>query len=976
MQTITNQAYTVLKQETIQDIHSEGYLLRHNKSGARICVLSNDDENKVFYVGFRTPPSDSTGVAHIIEHTVLCGSRKFPLKDPFIELVKGSMNTFLNAMTYPDKTIYPVASCNQKDFANLMDVYMDSVFYPNIYQNENNFRQEGWHYEIENEEDPLTFNGVVYNEMKGAFSSPEGMLEREIFRSLYPDTPYANDSGGNPDDIPDLTYEAYLDFHRTFYHPSNSYIYLYGDMDLEERLEWLDQAYLADFDSFHVDSGIKWQEPFRQPREKTVSYPVASGASLKNASYLAAAYSVGTNLDREQYIAFDILEYALLNAQGAPLKQALLDAGIGNDIYGGYDGETLQPTFTVIAKNTDAEQKEKFLSIIREVLTKQAEEGLNKKTLLAALNASEFKFREADFGNIPKGLMLGIQVLDSWLYDENEPFLHLHELEVYQLLREKIETGYFEDLIRKWLLDNPHCMILTAVPDAEWNSRKDAELADKLSVFKASLSKEEIRELIRKTEEIHAFGSEPSSPEALATIPHLTRSDMKKNAEPFSNVLYEDESVPVLAHEYETNGILYMDLQFDISHLKEEQLPLLGILRRLLGKLDTRDHTYAELADEIYLYTGGIRQDVSVYPVLADPDAYLPRFEVRVKVLFEQLDEAVRILKSILCGTCFADEKRILELLAEGRSRLRSDLSEAGHSASVKRALSYQSPVSRYGDLTSGIDYYRYLEDLTDHFEDRKHEVLKELTMLYEDIFASDHLQVSCTCNKEYMPKVLQAVNRITEDLKQAGERTAVRIRPLQKKNEGFTDASMVQYVSLAGRFDVKKHAFPSAFRIYRSIMSYEYLWNQIRVQGGAYGCMAAVSRAGDVYFTSYRDPNLKESIDVYKNVPSYLRTFEADEDAMTKYVIGTFSDLDAPLSPADKGRRSLTACMSGMTLSEVQKERDEILAAETEDIRALAPLVEEAIADAGICVIGNENKLSEEKDLFNELIPFDKAGE
>ncbi len=973
---ITNPNYELLKQEQIPDIQSEGYLLRHKKSGAKICVLSNRDENKVFFIGFRTPPKDSTGVAHIIEHTVLCGSRKFPLKDPFIELVKGSMNTFLNAMTYPDKTLYPVASCNDKDFSNLMDVYMDSVFYPNIYQNENIFRQEGWHYELENAEDDLTINGVVYNEMKGAFSSPEGILEREIFRSLYPDTSYANESGGDPECIPDLTYEDYLDFHRTYYHPSNSYIYLYGDFDIEERLNWLDREYLSEFEQIRVDSEIGLQTPFEAPLQKQISYPVASNASLDQASYLAAAWSVGTNLDREQYIAFDLLEYALLNTQGAPLKQALLDAGIGNDIYGGYDSGSLQPVFTVIAKNTDADQKERFVSVIQKVLKEQVEKGLHKRTLEAALNASEFKFREADYGNIPKGLMLGIQVMDGWLYDENAPFLHLHELDVYDSLRKKLNTGYFEDLIRTCLLDNPHCLILTAAPDPELNRKKEAALEETLSDHKNALSVQEIDELIKKTEDVHAFGLTPSTPEELATIPHLTRADMKRDADPFSNILYEEGNVPVLAHDYETNGILYIDLQFAIDHLKEEMLPTLGILRRLLGKLDTKAYTYTDLTDEIYLHTGGIRPEISIYADVTDHDAYSARFELRIKVLKEKIAEAVKLVNSILCDTCFTDEKRIYELLAEGRSRLRSDLSEAGHSASVKRALSYQSPVSRYGDLTSGIAYYRFLEDLVDHFEDRKEKLLSDVKALYEDIFAADSLMVSCTCQKALHPIVLRAASEIADMLSVKGEREAAKIVPFDGKNEGFSDASQVQYVSIAGKYDIQKTPYQPAFRICRAIMSYEYLWNQVRVQGGAYGCMAGFSKTGDVYFTSYRDPNLKETLEVYRNVPAYLKSFTADEKEMTKYVIGTFSDLDTPLSPADKGRRSLGAYLTGLTYEDVQNERNAILNADIADIRNLADLIEEALDQAGICVIGNEDKLNGQRDLFDALIPLDKPGE
>ena len=476
-------------------------LLVHKKSGARICVMSNEDANKVFYIAFRTPPKDSTGVPHIIEHTVLCGSKKFPVKDPFIELVKGSLNTFLNAMTYPDKTIYPVASCNDKDFQNLMDVYLDSVFSPNIYREQNIFRQEGWHYELKNPEDELTLNGVVYNEMKGAFSSADGVLDREILRSLFPDTPYSNESGGDPQVIPELTYEEYLNFHRQYYHPSNSYIYLYGDMDVVEKLNWLDQEYLSHYDKIEVDSSIPEQKPFDAPKEHEIPYSISSTDSTENNTYLSCNWAVGTNLDRELYIAFDILDYALLSTQGAPVKQALLDAGIGTDIYGGYDSSSYQPIFSIVAKHANASDQKRFEQVIRDVLQEQVKNGINKKTLLAAINGSEFKFREADFGCFPKGLMFGLQVMDSWLYDENAPFLHMEELGVYDYLRKQLDTDYFEQLIQKYLLDNTHVSYVRIVPEVGLTGKREQALKEKLQAYKATLSKEEIEKTKNEKEE-------------------------------------------------------------------------------------------------------------------------------------------------------------------------------------------------------------------------------------------------------------------------------------------------------------------------------------------------------------------------------------------------------------------------------------------------------------------------------------------
>ncbi len=458
-------AYEVLEEKKLDDIKSEGCLLRHKKSGARISLISNEDENKVFYIGFRTPSLDSTGAAHILEHSVLCGSKKFPVKDPFVELVKSSLNTFLNAMTYSDKTIYPVASCNDKDFQNLMEVYLDAVLYPNIYQYKEIFCQEGWHYEMEDMDAPLTINGVVYNEMKGVFSSPDEVLSREIMSALYPDTSYFFESGGDPEVIPELSYEKFLAFHQKYYHPVNSYVYLYGDMDMEEKLEWLDQEYLSKFDKIEVESQVKEQKPFEEMRQVEFSYNISSGESLEDNTYLSYNVSTGNILDKTLYVAFDILDYALLSAPGAPLKQALLDAKIGKDIMASFDNSTLQPMFSIVAKNSNLEKKEEFLGIIRKVLKEQVEQGINKKSLLAGINSYEFQYREGDYGSYPKGLMLGIRCLDSWLYDDSRPFLHLEELAVIEYLKQQVDSGYFESLVQKYLLDNSHAAVVIAKPE-------------------------------------------------------------------------------------------------------------------------------------------------------------------------------------------------------------------------------------------------------------------------------------------------------------------------------------------------------------------------------------------------------------------------------------------------------------------------------------------------------------------------------
>ena len=963
-------AYEVLEQRPLDDLHSEGCILRHKKSGARIAVIANDDDNKVFYVGFRTPPEDSTGVPHIIEHTVLCGSDKYPVKDPFVELVKGSLNTFLNAMTYPEKTIYPVASCNDKDFQNLMSVYMDAVFHPNIYKYQEIFKQEGWHYELEDEDSPITINGVVYNEMKGAFSSADDVLQRQILNSLFPDTSYRNESGGDPDFIPDLTYEAYLDFHRRYYHPCNSYIYLYGDMDVAEKLRWLDEEYLSHYKKITIDSAIREQKPFAKPVELVKKYPLSSTETEEDNTYLSYNLVVGTVLDKKLYLAFDILDYALVSAPGAPVKKALLDAGIGKDITGGYDSGTMQPIFSFIAKNANGSQKEGFLSVIRETLKQQVKDGIDKKALLAGINGSEFRYREADFGQFPKGLLYGIQCLDSWLYDDMQPFMHLEASETYRFLKEQVKTDYFEQLIQTYLLDNPHASVVVIEPEKGLNAKKEEQLAKKLAAYKESLSKEEIQQLIADTKHLKQYQEEPSPREDLEKIPMLCREDMKREAAPLINQEREVDGVTVIHHSMFSNGIAYLRFLFDIRDFAVEDIPYVGLLKYVLGYVDTEHYGYAELSNEINIHTGGIGCSFGVYPHMSGEEQMKVMFEVKTKVLMEELPEAGKLITEMIKTSVLSDEKRLLEILGQLKSRLQASLSSVAHSVASMRAMSYFSRAAYYQDAVGGILFEQKVADLAEHFEEKKADLIAKLEELTRKIFTPERMLVSVVCEE----KDFVAVGREIGQLKQAlypSEGSTVRNLPplvLEQKNEGFTDASKVQYVARTGNF--KRHGFEynGALRILKVIMGYDYLWINIRVKGGAYGCMNSYMRNGDTYFVSYRDPNLEKTNEIYDGIPKYLENFTADERDMTKYIIGTISDLDTPLNPNAKGARSMTALLQGITQEDLQRERDEVIGATEKDIRALKDMIASVLEEHNLCVIGNEEKLNEQKELFTEL--------
>ncbi len=960
--------YEILDEHRVEDVQSDGFILRHKKSGARIAILSNNDDNKVFYIGFRTPPEDETGVPHIIEHTTLCGSKKFPVKDPFIELAKGSLNTFLNAMTYPDKTVYPVASCNDQDFKNLMDVYLDAVFNPNITKYEEIFKQEGWHYELTGKDDELKINGVVYNEMKGAYSSPDEVLSSQIYRSLFPDNTYSKDSGGNPEYIPKLTYEAYLDFYHKYYHPSNSYIYLYGDMDVVERLEWLDKEYLSLYDYKKVNSEINKQPAFDEIKNVEAQYSITMDDSQENKTYLSYNRVVGDSLDEMLYQAFDVLDYALVSSPGAPVKQALIDAGIGDDVYGSYDAGILQPVFSFVAKNANASQADEFESIIENTLKEVVKTGINKEALLAGINSSEFKFREADFGQFPKGLLFGLNCLDSWLFDDMKPFIHLECLGTFAKLRKAVDTDYFEKLIQEYLLDNTHGSSVTVKPKRGLGNEREEALAKELSDYKASLSDEEIKKLIEDTEHLKKYQEEPSSDEDLRKLPMLTRADMKKNAMPFSNIEDELSDVKVVRHDIESNGIDYISFLFDAGDFAQSELGYLGFFTNALGLVSTEKYSYTDLANATNIYTGGISTGTASHPDIKDRNNFVFKFEVKLKVLEKNLDKALELMEQMLLSSDFTDTKRLGELVAQIKARLQANLSSSGHLVAAMRSMSSFSRYALYQDELKGIAFYRSICRIEKELSESPKSVSDKLAAIAKKLFARNRMLISFTGNNEAygnakpsLEKVIAGFNKMSA----VGNQAEVHFNTAK---EAFIDASQIQYVAKTGDFICEGYEYTGALRLLRIILSYDYLWINVRVKGGAYGCMNTFLRSGESYFVSYRDPNLSDTLDVYDRIPEYIKSFSPDERDMTKYIIGTFSALDTPMNPEAKGSRSLSAYLEGITYEQIQKERNEILNAQPEDIRRLADLVEAVLKKDSICVIGNENMIKESAGLFENV--------
>ncbi len=963
------QAYELIEKRSIAELASTGYYLKHKKTGARVCLLSNEDKNKVFYIGFRTPAPDDTGVPHIMEHSVLCGSREFPVKDPFVELAKGSLNTFLNAMTYPDKTVYPVASCNDKDFQNLIHVYMDAVFYPNIYEKEEIFRQEGWHYEMDSEDGELTLNGVVYNEMKGAFSSPESVLERVILSSLYPDTTYANESGGDPEAIPELSYSEFLDFHSRYYHPSNSYIFLYGDCDMAEKLSWLDENYLSKYDYLPIDSEVRTQAPFEKMAEVTRDYSISAEESEEDNTYLSWNKSVGDTLDEKLYLGMQVLEYVLLSMPGAPLKQALLDAGIGRDIMSSYDNGVKQPIFSIIAKNANESQKAAFVETIEATLARLVSEGLDEKAIRAGINYFEFRYREADFGNYPAGLMYGLQAFDSWLYKEDSAFLHLEALDTFAFLKEQAANGYFEGLIVKYLLENPHGSLVVIRPKRGLTAEQDEALKKKLAAYKESLTAEERKRIVDFTKHLKEYQSEPSPQEDLEKIPLLERGDIGKEALPFQNEELPAGGIKMVFHDLFTNGIGYVNLIFRANEIPEDLIPYLGLLKAVLGKVDTENYSYGEFAKELNLHTGGIYCSVGSYDQVRNPDEYTTVFEVHSKALYEEQQTAFSMMREMLMTSKMDDPKRLREIVAETKSRLQMAFQTSGHSMAALRAMSYFSESACFSDMTGGVDFYHFIEKLDAEFEERQAEAAEKLSRLAQDLFRPENLIVSCTAEKKSLELLVEQTEKLAAELyrDEADPAAAWSFRP-ERKNEGLKTSAKIQYVARSGSFVKAGLPYTGALRVLRTIMSYDYLWNNIRVKGGAYGCMNNYARSGNSYLVSYRDPNLEKTNEIFEKSVDYTESFEVSERDMTKYIIGTVSSMDTPLTPSAKGARSMSAWMTGLSFQDVQKERDEVLSCGCAQIRALAPYLKAILSQNCLCVIGNEEKLEEQKDMFGRL--------
>jgi Zn-dependent M16 (insulinase) family peptidase len=787
---------------------------------------------------------------------------------------------------------------------------------------------------------------------------------------------YKYESGGDPEAIPQLTYEEFNDYHKNYYHPVNSYIYLYGDVDVKERLDYLDREYLSDFDAndVQIDSDIALQMPFEKMADETHYYAVTDDEPVENNSYISYNKVIGESTDAKLYLAVQIMDYALIMAPGARLKQALIDKGITTDVYSNFETSVRQPVYSIVARNCDESKKQLFIDTINETIEHILEDGINMRMIDAAINYYEFKYREADYGSYPKGLMSYLTMMDSWLYDDSKPFIHLEELDIFEQIKQEKDKGLFEGIARKYILDNNHGSVITLVPKRGLAEENAAKTAKKLADYKASLTDEQIEEIVKSTRELKEYQDEPSSQKDLESIPTLKLEDIEKSAEKLYNDPKKVGGVTVVHHNMFTSGIAYITLSFNCHKVPEELIPYLGLLPMTLGLMDTDNFTYPELSSEININCGGINTGGSIYCDDKDYDKYSICYEIKGKSLYDKIPVMLDMMYEMMYRTHFDDYKRLKDIISRAKSRLESSMISSGHVVACSYGTAQFSTTGYYSDKISGYENYVFIKNLEKHYDEMKETIAENLSKCTKYIFSKDNLIVSATIDEEGFDKNLKkSMADFTDKLSVSDAPVVKREFVPRKVKTGFTSSSQVQYVARCGNFIDKGYHYTGALRVLRTIFSYEYLWVNVRVKGGAYGCMSGFNRNGDIYMVSYRDPNLRKTDEIFQNAGDFVAKFDASDRDMLKYIIGTIGILDVPKNPAAKGTRSFSAYMCNTTFELYQKTRDEILSADVEAIRELAPLIRDTMSENYLCVVGNQSTIEQENDLFDAVEPLFK---
>ncbi|KAF3435385.1 hypothetical protein FNV43_RR22474 [Rhamnella rubrinervis] len=946
-----------VSEQFIGECKSKAELFRHKKTGAEVMSVSNDDENKVFGIVFRTPPKDSTGIPHILEHSVLCGSRKYPLKEPFVELLKGSLNTFLNAFTYPDRTCYPVASTNTKDFYNLVDVYLDAVFFPKCLEDFQTFQQEGWHYELNNPSEEISYKGVVFNEMKGVYSQPDNILGRTAQQALFPDNTYGVDSGGDPQVIPKLTFEEFKEFHRKYYHPSNARIWFYGDDDPNERLcilsEYLD---IFDASSAPSESKIEPQKLFSEPVRIIEKYPAGEGGDLKKKNMVCLNWLLSDKpLDLETELTLGFLDHLMLGTPASPLRKILLESGLGDAIVGGgIEDELLQPQFSIGLKGVSEDDIKKVEELVISTLKKLAEEGFDTDAVEASMNTIEFSLRENNTGSFPRGLSLMLRSIGKWIYDM-DPFEPLKYEEPLKALKARMaEEGskaVFSPLIEKYILNNPHRVTVEMQPDPEKASRDEATEKEVLAKVRESMTEEDLAELARATEELRLKQETPDPPEALKSVPSLSLKDIPKEPTYVPTEIGDINGVKVLKHDLFTNDVLYTEVVFNMSSLKQELLPLVPLFCQSLLEMGTKDLTFVQLNQLIGRKTGGI----SVYPFTSsargkeDPCSHII---VRGKAMAGHAEDLFNLVNCVLQEVQFTDQQRFKQFVSQSKARMENRLRGSGHGIAASRMDAKLNVAGWISEQMGGVSYLEFLKELEEKVDQDWDGVSSSLEEIRKCLLSRNSCLVNMTADGKNLADSEKFVNKFLDLLPSNSPfKASTWNARLSSANEAIVIPTQVNYVGKAANiYDTGYQLKGSAYVISKYI-SNTWLWDRVRVSGGAYGGFCDFDTHSGVFsFLSYRDPNLLKTLNVYDGSGEFLRQLEMDDDTLTKAIIGTIGDVDSYQLPDAKGYSSLLRHLLGVTDEERQKRREEILSTSLKDFKEFADAID-AVKDKGVVV-------------------------
>lgn len=956
--------FTVTDLRDIPSINSTVILLEHDVTKAKAMKILNEDDNKAFGISFRTPPKNSTGVAHILEHCVLSGSEKYRTKEPFMDLIGGSLQTFLNAMTFSDKTVYPIASRNPTDYHNLMDVYLDAVFHPLVDKKEEIFRQEGWICRID--EEGLSYNGVVYNEMRGAMSDAEEQIMDRNNAELLKDTIYRHNSGGDPYHIPDLSYEEFLDFHTNYYHPSNSILFFYGNEALEKELAHA-QEFLADYDYLAVDSSIDEQAPYEESVDVTFPYHVALTDSVENKDWLGMSWLIGKATDPDDIFMSRLLNETLIHSSASPLRKALQDAGIGEDFLSPYN-DGIHRVFGIIVKNTRARHKEQFQTIVRDVLEKIAREGLPADLVEASLNKIEFALIEGP-SHSATGVVRFVQVLGSWLYDA-DPLEILDFEKPFLAFREKLEGDFLQNYVKTRLLDNPHRVDLTATPEPGLFDKKDSALKETLQERFAALSDEEKEELKVAGEKLDAFRDTPDSPEDKATIPHLKLSDLTPRVHRTDSRAIQVSETTVLHNDVFTGRIVYADLVFDISHLSQDELTEVSHVASFLSDVATEKRGYEEVSNALYRVAGGLSIAPTIFENFETGEP-LPKLMVSIKFFADKQEEALAMLREILFESVLEDDKRLREILLEDRSTMEMSLIQSGHAVVMGRLQSYFSVAGALREEISGLDSYFALQEVLANFDEKKEEYKENWKKLYSKLLRRDNLVINVTTDQAHFDEGFDAWEDLIEQVPLLPAEQADYTRKDRNK-EAFLSAASVQYVSKGANLNDLNFPYTGTLAVLSNLMSIGYLHQKIRAAGGAYGAGMPIHPRGTLATFSYRDPNLTETIAVFDSLGEVASRLDLPPQDLEDAIIGTLNRFDPPLTPREKGLTALSYYLTGYSSDQVEQYLKQALATTNADLQACSRLLTRSMEEDFLCVMGSEEKIREAADLFEHIIPLD----